>query len=352
MRQPNLQSFLLLVIVALALTACAGAEASFEPELIENPAGVQPAAPAREPANDNPSLADLVVDLDAQLNSFAVIASDGCTYGQGYWKNHPGSWDTTELTLGDQTYNAEQLLSILNTPPRGDATYILAQQLIAAKLNAGESEVPGALAAADAWLVENPLTSDPLAEARRDGVILAEYLDDYNSGRLGIEACDAREDEAFDDDKEFDDDNKEFDDDDRREAREDGECTGANPHPHATTLAADYDVSYGEIMARFCQGYGFGEIELAYLLAEEVGIDVEDVYALRDAGMGWGNVRKELGASPGLGSDKPKGNDKSSPPGQEKKGEDWMPPGQEKKEDRQPPGQSNRPNDKTKNKNK
>jgi hypothetical protein len=338
MRQPNTISFLLFIMIALALTACAGTEVAFEPELVplQSPAGAEPAAPMQELAKDSTNLADLVVDLDAPRNSFAVVASEGCTYGQGYWKNHPGSWEGVELALGDSTYSPQELLSILNTPPRGDATYILAQQLIAAKLNGGESDVADAIAAADAWLVDNPLDSDPAAEARHDGVILAEYLDDYNSGRLGAEACDERDDDDVDDVD---------DDDEEREVRKDGDCTGADPHPHATTLANNYGVTYAEIMERFCQGYGFGEIELAYLLAEEVGLDVEDVYALRDAGMGWGNVRKELGASPGLGNDKPKGNDKNSPPGQEKKGEDWMPPGQEKKEDRPS-------NDKAKNKNK
>ena len=97
----------------------------------------------------------------------------------------------------------------------------------------------------------------------------------------------------------------------------------------------------------FCQGYGFGEIELAYLLSEEVGLTAEEVFALRAEGMGWGNIRKELGAAPGLGNDKPgRGNDRdnNAPPGLEKKDDDWSPPGQEKNNGANgghvPPGQA------------
>jgi hypothetical protein len=69
--------------------------------------------------------------------------------------------------------------------------------------------------------------------------------------------------------------------------------------------------------------------------------------------MGWGNIRKELGAAPGLGNDKPgRGNDRdnNAPPGLEKKDDDWSPPGQEKKNNgangsHVPPGQAKQPAD-------
>jgi hypothetical protein len=41
----------------------------------------------------------------------------------------------TSLTLGNVTYNQTQLLSILGLPSHGDASVILAKQLIVAKLN-------------------------------------------------------------------------------------------------------------------------------------------------------------------------------------------------------------------------
>lgn len=347
MRRYNWHLFLLIILAMLAFTACSGTEAAFEPTLVEDEVTDQLAALTQEAAEDGElSLAELVANLDARLNSADYVASDGCAYSIGYWKNHPGSWESDILVLGDTEYTAVELQSILNTPPRGDASYILAQQLIAAKLNgADDGDLAEAIAAADEWLAANPLDSAPTAETRHEGILLAELLDDYNNGLLGNEACDERDVDEFvddDDDEVDDDDDKDFEDDDEREVREDGDCTGADPHPHATTLAEDYDVTYEEIMEKFCDGYGFGEIEIAYLLADEVGMDVEEIHALREAGMGWGNIRKEVGASPGLGKDKPKKNDDGSlPPGLEKKDDDRTPPGQEKRDDRQtPPGQA------------
>ena len=62
-----------------------------------------------------------------------------CPQPQGYWKNNPNAWPVESLTLGGQTYNKTDLLNILGTPigkgTKADASLILADQLIAAKLN-------------------------------------------------------------------------------------------------------------------------------------------------------------------------------------------------------------------------
>ncbi len=73
-----------------------------------------------------------------------------------------------------------------------------------------------------------------------------------------------------------------------------GDCTGADPHPTGTRLAERYGVSYDEIMAWFCSGFGFGEIDLAYSLSEQTGMPVADIFAMKQSGMGWGNVKKDL----------------------------------------------------------
>jgi hypothetical protein len=65
-------------------------------------------------------------------------------------------------------------------------------------------------------------------------------------------------------------------------------------HPTGLTLSARYGVPYEEIMGWFCQGYGFGEIDLAYELSVQSGIPVEEIFALRASGMGWGNIKKEI----------------------------------------------------------
>mgnify|MGYP000256380566 CR=1 FL=1 len=66
---------------------------------------------------------------------------EGCTYTQGYWKNHgPGSrqgnaWPVDELPIGAVRYTDDQLMRILRQPVKGNGLVSLAHQLIAAKLN-------------------------------------------------------------------------------------------------------------------------------------------------------------------------------------------------------------------------
>ena len=58
-----------------------------------------------------------------------------CPAGQGFWKNHPERWPVAELSLGSEVYTARELINILKTRVKGDASIALAYQLIAAKLN-------------------------------------------------------------------------------------------------------------------------------------------------------------------------------------------------------------------------
>lgn len=128
----------------------------------------------------------------------------GCTYTQGYWKNHPESWPVDTLILGMVTYNQGDLLAIFNTPPKGDASVILAHQIIAAKLNslngASGSAVASTISAADSWLGIYPVGSNPGGQAREDGITMAGMLDQYNNGVIGPGHC---EDEESVDEKEL-----------------------------------------------------------------------------------------------------------------------------------------------------
>jgi hypothetical protein len=112
----------------------------------------------------------------------------GCTFTQGYWKNHPNNWPVSSLTLGTVTYTKAQLISILKTPVGGNGLISLSYQLIAAKLNqaSGASvppDVASAIAAADALiggLVVPPVGSGFLSPAATDS--LTTTLDTYNNG--------------------------------------------------------------------------------------------------------------------------------------------------------------------------
>jgi sporulation protein YlmC with PRC-barrel domain len=72
-------------------------------------------------------------------------------------------------------------------------------------------------------------------------------------------------------------------------------CTGADPHPRGQQLAETYSAGYDEIMGWFCEHrLGFGEIDWGYELSRENEVPVEDIFALRSNGMGWGNIRNAV----------------------------------------------------------
>jgi hypothetical protein len=94
------------------------------------------------------------------------------------------------LTLGTQVYTKAQLLIILGTPSQGDASLILAKQLIAAKLNiaAGSDPTPIAatIATADGLLdgCVLPCHVSPSSSLGMQMTAAAAILDQYNNGQL------------------------------------------------------------------------------------------------------------------------------------------------------------------------
>lgn len=115
-----------------------------------------------------------------------------CPFTPGYWKTHPDTWPVKELVLGKMTYAVEELLALLETPTKGDASMILAHQLIAAKLNVAHGSDPmpvnGTIVDADSLFgsFEGKLpyevkTSSTIGQKMVDN---AEVLDNYNNGFL------------------------------------------------------------------------------------------------------------------------------------------------------------------------
>ncbi len=110
---------------------------------------------------------------------------------------------------------------------------------------------------------------------------------------------------------------------------ETGLCTGADPHPTGMKLAQRYGVPYEEIMYWFCQHFGFGEIDLAYSLSRQTGTPVEEIFAMKSSGMGWGNIKKSL-----LQGEKPGKPENPSGPGNSGKPENPGRPGNPGKPDK------------------
>ena len=99
----------------------------------------------------------------------------------GYWLNHPEAWPVTSMTICGNTLNQSELLSILDTAPRGDVTIIMARQLISARLGvAGGNSCP-LTTDAEAWLCSH----GGIGASRKKwdgGEPLKNALDQFNNG--------------------------------------------------------------------------------------------------------------------------------------------------------------------------
>ncbi|MDO8340317.1 MAG: myxococcus cysteine-rich repeat containing protein, partial [Candidatus Burarchaeum sp.] len=121
-------------------------------------------------------------------NECTLIEVEGCTYSQGYWKNHPGAWPPVEGEYG--WFN----VTTMQTPPAGNAWYILAHQYIAAVLNRESgATVPNSVATAIAQskvlLGSDVYEIGPGHLNRTQATDLADILDDYNNGLAGVPHC-------------------------------------------------------------------------------------------------------------------------------------------------------------------
>ena len=131
------------------------------------------------------------------LNDCEETPGGGCTYTQGYWKNHSDAWPVTSLMIGSQSYTQLQLIATLQrSSAGGNALVILAKQLIAAKLNilngADPSAVAATIAQADALIGALNITNGFVASSSITGqqmVTLANILDRYNNGLSGVPHC-------------------------------------------------------------------------------------------------------------------------------------------------------------------
>jgi hypothetical protein len=125
-----------------------------------------------------------------------------CPFSQGFWKNHPSAWPVTSLDLGNETYTQDELITLLKTRVKGDASLILAKQLIAAKLNVANgsdsANVSTAILDADGWLSSYPgrlpYGVKPSSDEGKNMTSLAEELDIYNNMEVGSPpVCDSYE---------------------------------------------------------------------------------------------------------------------------------------------------------------
>ena len=149
--------------------------------------------------NDFLSISNATLGDGTDIGAYEVQAVVVCPQPQGYWKTNPDAWPASALpmTLGSQTYNKTELLAILNTPIHGDASLILADQLIATKLSiangADGTPVSSTIMDADMLLTGSPpfigklpykvKTSSSAGQAMIND---ANVLNNFNNGLLTL----------------------------------------------------------------------------------------------------------------------------------------------------------------------
>src|SRR5512143_2375809 len=72
-------------------------------------------------------------------------------------------------------------------------------------------------------------------------------------------------------------------------------------HPVGIVIAVYFNIPYTQVMSLHDEGFGFGTIARAYLTAAASNgvLTPEQVLALRQAGVGWGVIKKDYDVHPG-----------------------------------------------------
>ena len=100
------------------------------------------------------------------------------------------------IQLGCVTYTQAQAIAIMRHSSGQDKTYLLAQELIAAKLNvncrnSNPSCVTSLIAQADAWLCDHPIGSGVSGGSVWNQIkAVAAALEKYNTGKSCAPSCD------------------------------------------------------------------------------------------------------------------------------------------------------------------
>ena len=123
--------------------------------------------------------------------------STGCTKTQGYWKTHASgrkydaTWDQVDpdsaFFLSGETY-----LSIMTSPTKGHAYYILGQQYVATEMNMRSgASIPNDVLAAfqQAKAMFETMTPEEMGRKNDEAKALSRILDDYNNGVTGPGHC-------------------------------------------------------------------------------------------------------------------------------------------------------------------
>jgi hypothetical protein len=132
------------------------------------------------------------VVLGSASNNFGFVTVKVAQPGTGtpgYWKNHPGAWPVSSITVGSVTYSVAQAIAVLNMTGK-DKTVTMFQSLVSAMLNVkignDGSCINASIAQGNAWLVTYPVGSNVAggSQAWAVGNPIQSTLDAYDNGLL------------------------------------------------------------------------------------------------------------------------------------------------------------------------
>jgi len=113
-----------------------------------------------------------------------IVSTANAWLTPGYWKTHFEEWETATVNWRGIVSSNAEAYGWLWTPPRGDASIILARALIAAILNldvAGHTGGEALVAAAASHLVTVGIGTNPSGSGRAMCIAYAEQLDNLNN---------------------------------------------------------------------------------------------------------------------------------------------------------------------------
>jgi hypothetical protein len=76
----------------------------------------------------------------------------------------------------------------------------------------------------------------------------------------------------------------------------DSNCTEMDPHPIAKSIEENFDISYGEIIGWYCDGYAFSDILLALETEKLVDVSIPDLLS-RVETQSWEDIWLDLGVT-------------------------------------------------------
>jgi len=122
--------------------------------------------------------------LLAAVMASMIVSSANAWFTPGYWKNHYEVWQTETVNWHGIVANNAAAYDWLWTAPKGDASIILAHQVIAAILNIdvmGHSDHNNLVHNAATFLAGIGIGSNPTGSNRAMCIYYAELLDAMNN---------------------------------------------------------------------------------------------------------------------------------------------------------------------------